>query len=217
MTDPLLAIRVFGDPILRRRASPVEHFDEELRRLLDRMLATMDAAGGKGIAGNQVGVLLRVFAWRQDEDTAGTCVNPEVVEASEEVQLDEEGCLSFPKLFRFAFERPLAVRIGYQDATGQRRETQAEGRLARTFMHEIDHLNGILFIDHLAAHDREAARARVAAGELDDIPQAHGGPPPASPQRVLPSRMSRLGAPRRQGTGEPTRGPGGPASRAGTA
>ena len=172
MTD-LLRVRTYGDPILRQVAEPVKSFDDALRTLLDGMHATMDAAGGKGIAGNQVGVLLRVFAWRQDEHVDGSCINPEILFASAETESEPEGCLSFPRLFRFGVERPALVEVQFQDLDGKAHTTTATGRLARTFLHEIDHLNGILFIDHLAAHDKAAAAELMAAGALDNIPQPY--------------------------------------------
>jgi len=170
MTE-LLTVRTFGDPILRDVAQPVTAFDDELRTLLDRMHARMDAAGAKGIAGNQVGVLLRVFTWRLDEDTVGSCVNPEVIATSAELAADEEGCLSFPRGFRFLCERPTEAQVRYQDAEGVSHERLVTGRLARTFLHEIDHLNGVLFIDHLSAQDRQRFDLLVAEGALDHIPQ----------------------------------------------
>ena len=172
MTE-LLRVRTFGDPVLRQVAAPVSNFDDALRTLLDGMHATMDAAGGKGIAGNQVGVLLQVFAWRQDEQVDGSCVNPEILFTSEETESETEGCLSFPRLFRFGVERPAVAKVRFQDVHGQEHSKTVTGRLARTFLHEIDHLNGILFIDHLAAHDRTAAAELIAAGALKDIPQPY--------------------------------------------
>ena len=172
MTE-LLQVRTFGDPILRQHAEAVRNFDEDLRVLAERMLATMDAAGGKGIAGNQVGVLARIFAWRLDPTRSGSCVNPEILEVSEETETDVEGCLSFPRLFRWSVERPLEARVRYQDLDGESHVQSVQDRLARTFLHEIDHLNGILFIDHLAAHDRQRVDALIASGELDDIPQPY--------------------------------------------
>ncbi len=187
MTD-LLTVRTFGDPILREVAQPVTAFDDELRVLLDRMRARMDAAGAKGIAGNQVGVLLRVFAWRLDAETDGSCVNPEVIATSDELEAEEEGCLSFPRGFRFLCERPTEAQVRYQDAEGVSHERLVTGRLARTFLHEIDHLNGVLFIDHLAAHDRARFDLLAANGALDDIPQpyADGFAPHAQGPSIQP-------------------------------
>lgn len=173
MTSKLLTLRTFGDPILRQVAAPVRIFDSDLRVLLEQMHATMDAAGAQGVAGNQVGVLLRVFAWRQDSATEGNCINPQILQISAETQADEEGCASFPRAFRFLCERPTWADVRFSDLDGGMHETRVTNRLARTFLHEIDHLNDILFIDHLAMHDRQRADVLIAAGALDSIPQPY--------------------------------------------
>ena len=174
MSSPqLLTVRTYGDPILRQVAAPVEAFDDDLRTLLSRMHATMDAAGGKGLAGNQVGRLLRVFAWRADAEVSGSCANPEVIDLSEQTETEAEGCMSFPRLFRFACPRPTWAEVHFQDLDGADQTMRVADRLARTFLHEIDHLNGILFLDHLAAHDRARADALIAAGALENIPQPY--------------------------------------------
>ena len=165
-----LPIRLFGDPVLRERAAEVETFDDALRKLADDMLETMRAAAGAGLAATQVGILKRLFTWELigEEDTvAGAWANPEVVETSEEVQEGDEGCLSFPGLF-YPCERPLRARIRARDLHGEEHEVVGEGMLARIYLHEIDHLNGILFIDHLARHDRKEAMRRIRAGELEE-------------------------------------------------
>lgn len=164
----LLPIRIFGDPVLRERAADVTDFDEALRRLADDMLETMRHASGAGLAANQVGVLKRLFTWELGGDDArhGAVVNPVVVETSEEEQDGDEGCLSFPGLF-YPTTRPLRARIDARDVHGEELTLEGEGLLARIILHEIDHLNGILFIDHLARHDRKEAMRRIRAGELD--------------------------------------------------
>jgi peptide deformylase len=172
---PVLPIRIFGDPVLRERAAEVTDFDDALRRLADDMLETMRAAAGAGLAGNQVGVLRRLFTYewieeRGGEGQFGALVNPEVLETSEEMQDGEEGCLSFPGLF-YPAERPLRARVKAQDVHGEHVELEGEGMLARIFLHEIDHLNGILFIDHLALHDRKEAMRRIREGELEAAAQ----------------------------------------------
>jgi peptide deformylase len=165
----LLPIRIFGDPILRERAAEVDVFDERLRRLAEDMLATMRAASGVGLAANQVGVLKRLFTWQLADDHHGAYVNPEILELSEEMQEGEEGCLSFPRLF-YPTERPLRARLRVRDVHGEEHEVEGKELLARVFLHEIDHLNGILFIDHLARHDRKQAMRRIRAGELEHPP-----------------------------------------------
>ena len=167
----VLPIRIFGDPVLRQRAAEVTDFDAALQRLADDMLETMRAATGAGLAGNQVGVLRRLFTYewveeRGGEGQFGALVNPEVIETSEEIQEGEEGCLSFPGLY-YDTQRPLRARVKAQDVHGEPLEMVGEGMLARIFLHEIDHLNGILFIDHLALHDRKEAMRRIREGELE--------------------------------------------------
>ena len=183
----ILPIRIFGDPVLRERAVPVTDFDDSVRRLADDMLETMRAAAGVGLAANQVGVLRRLFTWEMPSDRGGdgsfgAVVNPEVAETSEELEEGEEGCLSFPGLF-YPTSRPLRARITGQDVHGEQLEMTGEGMLARILLHEIDHLNGILFIDHLARHDRKEAMRRIRDGELElavgDGPGEHTAPPQA--------------------------------------
>lgn len=183
MTSDLLPISTFGDPILREMARPVTEFGDELSEILRRMHLTLAAAGGGGLAGNQVGLLRRVFVWRSD-NSSGHCVNPDVLETSDDIVFDDEGCMSFPRSFRFELARAREVRVRFQDNRGTQEELMVSGRLARTFLHEIDHLNGILFIDHLAAHDLARAKAAIDQGDLDAIPQPNGGPSPVHGERV---------------------------------
>lgn len=164
-----LNIRIFGDPILRMRALEVQQFDDTLRDLADDMLETLRAAHGVGLAANQVGVLKRLFVWEHG-DRHGVFVNPEVTEASEEVETIDEGCLSFPGLF-YPSERPLRARMQGFDIHGEPIEETGEGMMARILLHELDHLNGILFIDHLARHDRKEAMRRIRRGELEHPPE----------------------------------------------
>ena len=175
-----LEIRIFGDPALRQRAHEVEDFDGRLAKLAADMTETMRAAGGVGLAANQVGVLKRLFTWEvEPEDEApigGAVVNPELLDSSEELEPGEEGCLSFPGLF-YPLPRPLRVEVRYQDLGGDAHVVQLESYLARIWLHEMDHLNGILFIDHLAKHDRREALRRMRELELGDAdePEARGG------------------------------------------
>ncbi len=169
----LLTIRIFGDPVLRQEAREVVDFDDRLARLAADMHETMVDAAGVGLAAPQVGVLKRLFTWGVDEETGGSVLNPRLVDTSEEVEESDEGCLSFPGLF-YPVERPLRVEVEHQDLHGEEHRVQLEGFLARVWLHEMDHLNGILFIDHLARHDRRAAmkqmRAHREAMGLDDPP-----------------------------------------------
>jgi len=160
-----LRIRIFGDPILRERALEVTEFDAALGKLAEDMRAAMLAASGVGLAANQVGVLKRLFVWATPI-SKGTLVNPEVIESSEESEENEEGCLSFPGLF-YPTRRPLRACLQGYDVHGDPITVEGEGIDARVLLHELDHLNGILFIDHLARHDRRDAMRRIRAGELD--------------------------------------------------
>jgi peptide deformylase len=169
-----LDIKIFGDPILRMRALEVTDFDEALRVLADDMLDTLRAANGVGLAANQVGVLKRVFVWEHAE-RAGVFVNPEVVETSTETVVADEGCLSFPGLF-YPSERPLRAGLRGTDVHGAPVEEAGEGMLARILLHELDHLNGILFIDHLSRHDRKEALRRIRRGELEHPPERAPAP-----------------------------------------
>jgi peptide deformylase len=170
----LLRIRIFGDPILRERALEVTEFDVALRRLAEDMRAAMLAAAGVGLAANQVGVLKRLFTW-ETPTSKGALINPEVVECSEELEESEEGCLSFPGLF-YATRRPLRAQLRGYDVHGDPISVEGEGLDARVLLHELDHLNGILFIDHLAKHDRKDAMRRIRAGELDHPPPQREAP-----------------------------------------
>lgn len=148
-------IRLLGDPALRERCEPVEAFDDELRRLARDLLDTMYAAEGVGLAAPQVGVPLRVFAYdvQEPELPAGVLVNPEVVERSGSA-VDEEGCLSIPGLTA-EVERAERVVVEGFDPEGEDLRFEADGLLARCFLHEIDHLDGVLFLDHLSPLKRK--------------------------------------------------------------
>ena len=141
------------DPILKQVSAPVERVDDELRGLADDMLATMYNAPGIGLAAIQIGVprrLLVVDIAKEDEPKSPQVfVNPEVVWSSEEMSEYEEGCLSIPDVFD-TVKRPAQVRVTYLDREGKQHETQYDGLMATVLQHEIDHLNGILFIDYLS-------------------------------------------------------------------
>jgi peptide deformylase len=166
-----LRIRIFGDPVLRERAVEVVEFDETLRQLAADMRLTLSAAGGAAIAANQIGVLKRLFVWAASSGLEeGDLVNPEIVEVSEEMEHSEEGCLSFPGLF-YPTDRPLRAHLRGYDVHGEPIDVKGEGIDARMLLHELDHLNGILFIDHLARHDYKDAMRRIRRGELE-LPSA---------------------------------------------
>ena len=152
----VLTIRLLGDPVLRQKAEPVTAIDDELRRLMDDMLDTMYAADGVGLAAPQVGIGRRVIVVdiREREVPPFALVNPEIVERSEEVTRDEEGCLSIPGL-KDVVERSARVVVEGLDRDGNPRRIEAEGLLARVLQHEVDHLDGILFIDRVSPLKRQ--------------------------------------------------------------
>jgi peptide deformylase len=146
------------DPRLRLVSAPVARVDEEIRNLVNDMFETMYAAPGIGLAAVQVGVPRRVITLdlaKKDEPRAPLVViNPEILDSSEDKGVYEEGCLSIPDYYDDV-ERPARVTVRYLDLDGGVREVAAEGLLATCLQHEIDHLNGVLFIDHLSKLKRD--------------------------------------------------------------
>ena len=165
----VLTIRTFGDPVLRQKARLVDDVGDVQRRLSEDMLETMRVAPGVGLAAPQVGVLERIFTW-EVEDEFGTIINPEITKRSAETYTDEEGCLSLPGLV-YPVERYLGVRVEGLDDNGNPVEIDAEEHLARVFQHEIDHLDGVLFIDRLPDDLRREAR-RLLADQALGLPLA---------------------------------------------
>jgi peptide deformylase len=150
-----LNIELLGSPILRKRAVEILTIDEELRLLIDDMFETMYAAEGIGLAGPQVGVAKRVVVVDLKDEGASrfALVNPKIVESGTPLEKEEEGCLSIPGVAS-QVERPSRVVVEAVDEHGHPLHIEAEGLLARCLQHEIDHLNGVLFIDHLSALKR---------------------------------------------------------------
>jgi peptide deformylase len=151
----VLKIRQFGDPALRQTAAEVEKVTDVHRRLVEDMLETMRVAPGVGLAGPQVGVMERIFVWEVG-DEFGAVINPKITWASDEHVEWEEGCLSLPGLY-YALTRPGRVRVEGIDEHGAPVSIEADELLARVVQHEIDHLDGVLFIDHLPEEQRKEA------------------------------------------------------------
>ena len=149
----ILPILTAPDPRLKLKSKPVEKVDDEIRCLMDDMLETMYAAPGVGLAAPQVGVTKRVLvvdvAKEGETPNPMKLANPEVLWTSEEEAVYEEGCLSLPEQFA-EVTRPAKARIRYLDYENEIREIELEGLLATCIQHEIDHLEGILFVDHLS-------------------------------------------------------------------
>jgi len=160
----VLDIILAPDPRLTTVCSPVSTIDRELSKVMDDMLETMYAAPGIGLAAPQIGVLKRFFVVDVGEGDAREprfFVNPEITERSEAKSLYEEGCLSLPKQFADV-ERAECISLRYQDRKGEPLTLEADGMLARCIQHEMDHLDGVLFVDHLSALKRKMILRRMA-------------------------------------------------------
>ncbi|MBL8671905.1 MAG: peptide deformylase [Alphaproteobacteria bacterium] len=172
----ILPIITAPDPRLKRTCRPVAAVDDEIRRMMDDMLETMYAAPGIGLAAPQVGVDLRVIVVdvaKEGSPPSPHCLaNPEILWSSEDHALYNEGCLSLPEQFA-EVERPAKVRVGYLDRDGKPRELEADGLLAVCIQHEMDHLEGVLFVDHVSRLKREMILKRLAKAkkrESESVP-----------------------------------------------
>jgi peptide deformylase len=158
-------ILILPDPRLRLVSKPVAKVDAEVRKLVDDMFETMYGAPGIGLAAVQVGVPRRVvtmdLAKKDEPKNPKVYLNPELVWASEERSTYEEGCLSIPEYYE-EVERPAQVRVRYTDLDGREQEVEANGLLATCLQHEIDHLNGVLFIDHISKLKRSRVIKKFA-------------------------------------------------------
>ena len=156
-------IRLFGDPVLRTAADPVVTFDKELRTLAKDLLETLLDEGGAGLAGPQIGVGLRIFAFDVD-DVTGVIVNPELHFPDEEEQDGPEGCLSIPGIYIDTKRRMNVVATGFNEY-GDPVRLVGNGLMARCCQHETDHLDGVLFLDRLDAKRRKDAMKQIRAAE----------------------------------------------------
>lgn len=166
MPDPdALPILIAPHPTLKLRARAVAAGDDDaVRALVPRMFAAMYAAPGIGLAAPQVGVGLRLAVIDlapNDVRTPHVLINPEIVAASTELATREEGCLSLPNMFADVV-RPAVVKVRYLDLEGARREIEGDGLLAACLQHELDHLDGVLFVDHLSALKRNMIMRKLA-------------------------------------------------------
>ncbi len=167
----VLPIKIYGEEILRQRSKPIENIDGDLVKFLDDMNQTMLAARGLGLAANQIGRTLRAFTIDLSQfDVLAEpkiIINPEVMEISGEIITGEEGCLSFPGLYQM-IERPRKATIQTIGLDGKEYYFEAEGLIARVVLHEIDHLNGTLFVDKLTSAQRNLIKGKlkkIKAGE----------------------------------------------------
>jgi peptide deformylase len=166
----ILPIIETPDPLLRRKSSPVEAVTPELRALIDDMFETMYAAPGIGLAAIQVGVPKRllVIDLQEPEEEDGepvrrplVFINPEIVETSDTLQTYNEGCLSVPEMYA-EVDRPDRIRARWLDRDGNQHDEQLDGMIAIVLQHEMDHLEGILFIDHLSRLKRDMILKKLA-------------------------------------------------------
>lgn len=163
---------ILPDPVLRQQSKPIEKVDAEVLRLADDMLETMYDAPGIGLAAIQIGVPRRLLvidvAREGEEKTPIVFINPEILKVSDDISTYEEGCLSIPDYYA-EVERPASLTVQYVGRDGKQQTVEADGLLATCLQHEIDHLNGVLFIDHISRLKRDmvikkftkAARAKV--------------------------------------------------------
>jgi peptide deformylase len=154
----ILPIITIPDPVLRKKAASVERVDAALLKLAENMLATMYDAPGIGLAAPQVGILRRLIVMDPSRDEEPKqpliMVNPVILERGSEMRTHEEGCLSIPDVTA-ELERPALTRVGYVDVEGKAQERTLEGIWSTLVQHEIDHLNGVLFIDYLSRLKRD--------------------------------------------------------------
>jgi peptide deformylase len=156
----LAQIRQYPDPVLRMKAREVDAHDDDLRRLVERMTRLMQDASGVGLAATQVGILRRVFVFQPADHDPAAIVNPQIVKRSDELETDDEGCLSLQGV-QVPVERSLAVTIAGTDETGAPVSYALEELPARVVQHELDHLDGVLILDRTTAEARREALAKL--------------------------------------------------------
>ena len=156
---------ILPDPILRQVSKPIETMDSEVKKLADDMLETMYDAPGIGLAAIQIGVARRMLVLDVSKDGEDkkplVFINPEIVASSDARSVYEEGCLSIPDYYA-EVERPAAIKVRHLDRDGKEQLTEADGLLATCLQHEIDHLNGVLFIDHISRLKRDMLLKKLA-------------------------------------------------------
>lgn len=152
-------IRVVGDPVLRTPCEPITEIDDRVRSLVEDLLDTVEDEGRAGLAANQIGVNLRAFSWNVD-DEVGYVLNPRLVETSEDYQDADEGCLSVPGLW-YPTKRAWYARVAGEDVDGNEVVVEGTELMARALQHELDHLDGMLYLDRLERTVRKKAMRAV--------------------------------------------------------
>jgi len=156
---PERPIRLFGDPVLKTVSAPVEQVDDRVRGLVADLVDSVRLPGRAGVAASQIGVNLRAFSYNVDGEV-GYILNPEIVEVSGERQLIDEGCLSVPGLWHKTPRYPFA-RVRGIDLDGNEIELAGEGLMAQALQHEVDHLDGLIYLDRLEKDERRLAMKAV--------------------------------------------------------
>ncbi|HET9147093.1 MAG TPA: peptide deformylase [Acetobacteraceae bacterium] len=173
----ILPILIVPDPRLRAKSRKVTAADRDaVASLIPRMFDSMYRAPGIGLAAPQIGTPLRLVVLDlgpEDERAPMVLINPEIIAASEETATREEGCLSLPGQYADV-TRPARIAARFEDESGARREIEAEGLLATCIQHEIDHLDGVLFVDHLSPLKRNMLLRKLAKEQRDKSPQSRG-------------------------------------------
>jgi peptide deformylase len=169
----VLPLHLLGSPVLRQRSAEVARVDDETRKFIDELFETMDVNKGVGLAANQVGRAIRVAVIDADDHRIAL-VNPRIVSTGGPKDAEEEGCLSIPEIFA-EVSRPTEVTLEALDRDGKPYTLKADGLLARAIQHEVDHLDGILFLDHLGPMKRQFmlrkyARENPKAGHVQERP-----------------------------------------------
>ena len=163
------------DPILRKKSEPLHQFNSDTRKLLDDMLKTMYAAPGIGLAAVQIGILKRLIvidiSKKEEKKNPIFLVNPEITFKSKETSIYEEGCLSLPGYFA-EVERPAKCKIKYINYNGKKAELEADGLLSTCVQHEIDHLNGVLFIDYLSKLKKDMIIKKLKKQKIKELDKA---------------------------------------------
>ncbi|MBS9719347.1 peptide deformylase [Tianweitania sp. BSSL-BM11] len=171
---------ILPDPLLRQVSTPVERFDADLKRFSDDMFETMYDAPGIGLAAIQVAEPIRMLvidlAKEDEPKLPQVFINPQILTRSNEINVHEEGCLSIPDYYADV-ERPAAITVAYQDLDGKKHEINADGLLATCLQHEIDHLDGVLFIDHISRLKRDMVVRKFKKLAKDRPPVARSSSP----------------------------------------
>ena len=163
-------ILVLGNELLHRKAEPIKHIGPEYIKLAEDLIKALHEGKGIGLAGPQVGILERIFAIHVGGDVPRIFINPSIIETSQELAKYEEGCLSIPGIYADVI-RPESLKIQAWNEKGKAFTLEASGLVARVILHEYDHLEGTLFIDHISEHKRKRILAKM---EKSSIRKDHG-------------------------------------------